>query len=167
MKALSRFVLSLLFLSGITLLPACWKRGKTPEALMVPRLMLEPRGVNAAVQTVNTVTLPVSGTQIPLGKEPLISEFDIVNVEMVKVDMGIALLIQTSELGARALYRGTVTNMGGRIVLLVNGNPIGARRIDGAIQDGNFFTFVEVDGEELGQLVLDLKESIAYLQERK
>ena len=44
--------------------------------------------------------------------------------------------------------------------LMVNGNAIGARRIDGAIQDGNFYTFVEVDDEELGQLVLDIKETI-------
>ena len=36
--------------------------------------------------------------------------------------------------------------------------------IDGAIQDGNFYTFVEVDDEELGQLVLDIKETIVELQ---
>ena len=50
---------------------------------------------------------------------------------------------------------------------MVNGNAIGARRIDGAIQDGNFYTFVEVDDEELGQLVLDIKETIVKLQSNK
>jgi hypothetical protein len=54
--------------------------------------------------------------------------------------------------------------MGNRIVFMVNGNAIGARRIDGAIQDGNLYTFVEVDDEELGQLVLDIKETIVELQ---
>ena len=57
--------------------------------------------------------------------------------------------------------------MGSRIVFMVNGNAIGARRMDGAIQDGNFYTFVEVDDEELGQLVLDIKKTIAKLQANK
>jgi len=60
-----------------------------------------------------------------------------------------------------------IPSMGGRIVLTVNGNAIGARRIDGAIQDGNLYTFVEVDDEELGQLVLDIKKSLVHLQANK
>ena len=57
--------------------------------------------------------------------------------------------------------------MGSRIVFMVNGNAIGARRIDGAIQDGNFYTFVEIDDEELGQLVLNIKQTIVELQATK
>lgn len=135
------------------------------DNLKVPRLMIESRGINYGSLTGDEVSLPVSGTRINLQKEPMVNEFEIMNVELVKVDMGLALLIQTTEMGARALYRGTVTNMGGRIVLTVNGNAIGARRIDGAIQDGNLYTFVEVDDDEVGQLVLDLKESIEKLKE--
>lgn len=143
----------------------CKKDKLDTENLMVPRLMIETRGVQYGALGGNIAQLPVSGTRIALQKEPLVNEFDINNVELVKVDMGLALLIQTNERGARALYRGTVSNMGGRIVLTVNNNPIGARRIDGAIQDGNLYTFVEVDDEELGQLVLDLKASIQQLQD--
>ncbi|MGB0744288.1 MAG: hypothetical protein ACPGSB_07155, partial [Opitutales bacterium] len=112
--------------------------------------------------------LPVSGSRIPLQKEPIVNEFDIVNAEMVNVELGHALLLQVNEKGARALYRSTVSNMGGRIVVTVNDNPIGARRVDGPIQDGNFYTFVEgLDEEALGQLVLDIKDSILKLQELK
>ena len=57
--------------------------------------------------------------------------------------------------------------MGSRIVFMVNGNAIGARRIDGAILDGNFYTFVEIDDEELGQLVLNIKQTIVELQANK
>lgn len=145
----------------------CKKEEINTENFRVPRLMVETRGVQYGSLGGEVVQLPVSGTRIPLQKDPLVSEFDIVNVEMVKVDMGLALLIQTTEKGARALYRGTVTNMGGRIVLTVNDNPIGARRVDGAIQDGNLYTFVEIDDEELGQLVLEIKETLAQLQELK
>lgn len=155
----------LLYFCLIGLFVGC-KKDVDSENLRVPRLMSEVRGVNYGSMTGAMVTLPRSGTQIALDSEPIVSEFQIVNVELVKVEMGMALLLQLNELGSRALYRGSVTNMGGRIVLTVNGNAIGARRIDGALQDGNFFTFVEVDDEELGQLVLDIRETLAEIQKK-
>ena len=160
---MQRIALSFLILfSSLGFLVAC-KKGKL-ENLSVPRLMVETRGVNYSASTGEVVTLPVSRTTISIQGDPLVNEFDILNVEMVKVDMGVALLVQTGGQGARDLYRASVSNMGNRIVFMVNGNAIGARRIDGAIQDGNLYTFVEVDDEELGQLVLDIKETIVELQ---
>lgn len=158
-KCLLLFPLLVLFLCG------CKKDKLDDEEMRIPRLMAEARSLQYGALSGQVVQLPVSGTRLALQKEPLVNEFDIVNVDLVKVDMGLALLIQTNERGARALYRGTVSNMGGRVVLTVNNNAIGARRIDGPIQNGNFFTFVEVDDEELGQLVLDMKETIKQLQE--
>lgn len=147
------------------LLCGCNKDKLEDEDLKIPRLMVETRGVDYGGLGGQVVELPVSGTRISLRKEPLLNEFDIVNVELVKVDMGLALLFQTNGGGARALYRGTVSNMGGRIVLTVNNNAIGARRVDRAIQNGKFYTFAEVDDEELGQLVLEMKKTIKQLQE--
>jgi hypothetical protein len=161
-----RIALSFLILfSSLGFLVAC-KKGKL-ENLSVPRLMIETRGVNYSASTGEVVMLPVSRTTINIEGVPVVNEFDIQNVEMVKVDMGVALLVQTRGQGLRDLYRASVSNMGNRIVFMVNGNAIGARRIDGAIQDGNFYTFVEVDDEELGQLVLDIKETIVELQKNK
>ena len=148
----------------VLLLCGCNKDKLDGENLKVPRLMVETRGVNYGALGGPVVQLPVSGTRIALAKEPMVSEFDIANVELVKVDMGLALLIQTTERGARALYRGTATNQGGRVVLTVNNNAIGARRVNDPIQNGNFYTFVEIHDDELGQLVLDMKESIKQLQ---
>jgi hypothetical protein len=161
-----RFALSsLILLISLGLLVACKK--EKLENLSVPRLMVETRGVNYSASTGEVVMLPVSRTTINIEGVPVVNEFDIQNVEMLKVDMGVALLVQTAGQGARDLYRASVSNMGSRIVFMVNGNAIGARRIDGAIQDGNFYTFVEVDDEELGQLVLDIKETIVELQKNK
>ena len=156
---------SLILLVSFSLLVAC-KKDKL-ENLSVPRLILETRDVNYGAASGQTVTLPVSRTTVSIQGYPVVNEFDILNVEMVKVDMGVALLVQTGGQGARDLYRASVSNMGSRIVFMVNGNAIGARRIDGAIQDGNFYTFVEVDNEELAQLVLDIKETIVKLQANK
>lgn len=153
----------LILLASLGLLVAC-KKDKL-ENLSVPRLMVETRALNYGAIAGKTVTLPVSRTTISIQGDPVVNEFNILNVEMVKVEMGPALLVQTSGQGARDLYRASVSNMGNRIVFMVNGNAIGARRIDAAIQDGNFYTFVEVDDEELGQLVLDIKETIVELQE--
>ncbi len=153
--------------SLLLFLSACGKDKIESGELRVPRLMVEVRGVNYGALTGDVVTLPLSRSRIALSKEPLVSEFEIVNVELVQVELGLALLVQVSELGARDLYRATVTNMGGRIVLTVNGNAVAARRVEAAIQDGNFYTFVEMDDESLAQMVLDLKETIAYLQKKK
>ncbi|WP_269522923.1 hypothetical protein [Coraliomargarita parva] len=161
------FTSFLVLASSLLLIPGCRESRQAPDNLKVPRLMVETRGVQYGALTGDQVRLPVSGSSIQLQKDPLVNEFQIFNVELVKVELGMALLIQTSETGARELYRGTVTNMGGRIVLTVNGNAIGARRIDGAIQDGNFYTFVEVPEDELGELVMDLRDSIVYLQQNK
>ena len=156
---------SLVLLTSIGLLVAC-KKDKL-EDLSIPRLMVEARNTNYAATSGEKVTLPVSRTTVSIQGDPVVNEFNIQNVEMVKVDMGVALLVQTSGQGARDLYRASVSNMGRRIVFMVNGNAIGARRIDGTIQDGNFYTFVEVDEQELGQLVLDIKETIVELQSNK
>ncbi|WPJ94720.1 hypothetical protein SH580_14895 [Coraliomargarita algicola] len=155
-------LLFLIFTSLGLLFVGCKK--DAAENLSVPRLMLETRGVNYGSIVGDTAVLPVSGMTISIQGEPVVSEFDIRNVELVKVDRGLALLIQVGGQGARDLYRASVTNMGARIVLTVNGNAIGARRIDGAIADGNFYTFVEVDDEEIGPLVIDLKRSLIELQ---
>ena len=131
-------------------LAACKTTEEKPETLTVPRLMIETRSMDYGGTGGTYVTLPVSGTSIPIRGEPLATEFDIDNVEMVEVDLGLALLIQLDDLASRRLYRATVSNNGSRIVLMVDGEAVGARRIDGAIMDGNLFTFVE--------------ETIAYLK---
>ncbi len=140
------------------------KKDEANTNLKIPRLMLETRGVNYGALTGAVAVLPASGTKIELQKNPLANEFDIVNVELVKVDLGMALLVQLSEKGARELYRASVTNNGGRVVLTINGNAIGARRFDGAIADGVLYTFVEIPDSELPQLVLDIKSTIVELQ---
>ncbi|NCG08599.1 MAG: hypothetical protein GWO81_03370 [Verrucomicrobia bacterium] len=132
----------------------------------MPRLYLEGRSMNYGAMTPSAMRMPKSGTVIEVIKEPLISEFEIVNAELVKVDIGMALLLQLTDRGARALYRASVANSGNRMVLTVNGNPIGFRRLDGAINDGNFYSFVELRNEVLSELVLELKDSIFYLQNK-
>ena len=152
---------------AMLLVTSCRNGSSDIENAQIPRLMIEKRGVNYGSMSGKTVQLPVSRTQIFIEKEPLINEFDVQGVELVEVELGKALLLQMTEKGARDLYRTSVSNNGSRIVLTINGNAVGSRRLDGAIQDGNFYTFVELPERELGQLVLDMKNTLNELQIRK
>ena len=139
---------------------------KEIENMQVPRLMIESRGMDYAGSRGVKLTLPISGSTIQVESKPIVNEFDIINVEMVKVDIGLALMLELTDKGRRELYRRSVTNKGNRLVLTSNGEAIGARVLDGAITDGILYTFVEIPDDELGQFVLDLKASIAELQTR-
>lgn len=133
----------------------------------VPRLMVETRGVSYGGMIGESAVLPLSGTKISVDKEPVVTEFDIYNIELVKVDLGLAIMLEVSERGERSLYRTSVTHKGARVVLMINGNAIGASRIDETRPRGRFYTFVELPDDELGQFVLDVKESIAKIQAAK
>ena len=135
-------------------------RDRLTENVCIPRLLLEQRGTNYGAMNAVTVKLQKSNSLVEVYSEPLIDEFEINNVELVQVDKGFALLFILSEKGARDLYRASVTHMGSRVVLSINSNVIGQRYIDGAIDDGKFYTFVELPQDSLGQLVLDIKATL-------
>ena len=160
----SLLLLPLLFLS--VFLPAC-KTTNQVENMLIPRIMIESRGLQYGAMQGRALRLPISQTEIIVDREPAVSELDILNVELVKVDMGLALLIETNDTGARALYRTSVTNRGSRLVFTTNDKAIGARRIDTVMNDGKLYTFVEVEDNAIGQLVLDLKASIAELRRKR
>ena len=141
-------------------------RDRLTENVRIPRLLLEQRGTNYGAMNAVTVKLQKSNSLVEVYSEPLIDEFEINNVELVQVDKGFALLFILSEKGARDLYRASVTHMGSRVVLSINSNVIGQRYIDGPINDGNFYTFVELPQDSLGQLVLDIKATLVDIHKR-
>ena len=110
------------------------------------------------------VTLPRSGVNLTLNPKPVITEGDIVNVELVKVDLGLCLLFQLTPSGVRDFYRMSVTHQGRRIALIVDGVALGARTIDGAVTNGVIYVFVELPDAELPALVENLKKSSIAMQ---
>jgi hypothetical protein len=58
----------------------------------------------------------------------------------------------------------TGSHQGRRLVLTLNGDARGARRIDGPIADGVLYIFVEVPDEELAALAAELKRGAAVTQ---
>lgn len=110
------------------------------------------------------VALPQSGVRLTVNSRPVIAETDIVNVELVQVDLGKCLLFQLTPAASRDFYRLSVTHQGRRLVVLIDGVPLGARRIDGAIMNGGIYVFVEVPDAALPTLVENLKKTAAALQ---
>jgi hypothetical protein len=110
------------------------------------------------------VILPQSGVRLSVNSKPVITEGDIVNVELVQVDLGKCLLIQLTPTATRDFYRLSVTHQGRRLVMTVNGETLGARRLDGVITNGVIYVFVEVPEIELPALVNNLKKTSVAMQ---
>jgi hypothetical protein len=110
------------------------------------------------------VALPLSGVKVTVNSKPVITEGDIINVELVQVELGKALMFQLTPTATRDFYRMSGSHQGRRLVLVVNEAPLGARRIDGAITNGVVFVFPEMAEEALPALVENLKKSTVALQ---
>ena len=110
------------------------------------------------------LTLPQSGVHVAVNSKPVIVEGDITNVELVQVELGKCLLFQLTPAASRDFYRLSVTHQGRRLVLMVDGVAVGARRIDGAITNGVVFVFVEIPDGALPALVQDMKKSSVAMQ---
>ena len=137
----------------------CASRASREATPAIARFFLEsPSGRQAAA------TLPVSGVRIAIAPKPVITEFDIVNVELAQVELGKCLMFQLTPAAARDLYRLTASNQGRRLVLVLNGEAIGARVIERPLENGTIFTFVELPDERLPALVAGLKRTSAELQ---
>jgi hypothetical protein len=131
-------------------------RGPVPSEV---RFYLEAAGGDGT-----PITLPRSGVHLTVNPKPVITEGDIVNVELVKVDLGLCLLFQLTPAGVRDFYRMSVSHQGRRIALVVEGVALGARIIDGPVTNGVIFVFAELPDEELPALVEKLKRSSVAMQ---
>lgn len=133
---------------------------KPPEEVpLVARFYLELKPGEAGV----SVDLPRSGLTIGVQRKPVLVEYDIVNAEVAQVELGRCLLVQFTPAAANDLYRLTANAPGRRLVLLLNDQPAGARRIDQAIADGNLLIFLEVPDDVLPQVVRRLKATAGEL----
>ena len=135
-----------------------------PISLSVIRVHVTSRTSDGGQRTV-TLQMPLSGIKHTIYREPILIEADIVYVELVQLPLGKAILIQYDLMGSNQLYRSSTSNIGQSLVLMVNERPIGARKIDGPIENGQLISFAEIPDDELSQLVLDLKETVRRIKE--
>lgn len=135
---------------------------RTPRRAAFTRV--QPRFYLEVADAPRFVVLPVSGVQIATSDRPVLSEGDIIDVKLAEVELGRCLVFELTPAAARDFYRLSAANQGRRLVLLVDGVPIGARRLDGPVNDGRLFIFLEVPDENLSKLAHDLRESAVDVQ---
>ncbi|MCC6414904.1 MAG: hypothetical protein IT582_03220 [Opitutaceae bacterium] len=162
MKLVGKYISRALVWSVMLWLTACATPPPVAPATAVARFVIEAGAEQSAVG----VVLPVSGVALRVRPKPVITEFDIVGVVEAQVEMGRCLAFRLTGGAARDLYRLTGTSIGSRLVLLVDGRPLGARVIDRPIEGGVIFIFAEVPEASLARLVTDLNNTVALLQEQ-
>ncbi len=106
------------------------------------------------------ITMPSTQTDYYINPNPIISEGDIANIELARVDLGLCIQIDVLGRASNALFQNTVGYQGLRLFLLVDGKPVAARVIDGPIQ-GTLYMFLDMDEDKVANFVWDLKESCA------
>lgn len=101
-----------------------------------------------------------------IGANPVIVGSEILAVDLVRVDAGMCLLFQLNTQASFRLYNITAQNLGKRLILVINDEPIGVRHIDEIISNGRLFTFVDIPDNELPALVIGLQEDLKKQQKR-
>ncbi|HTJ78481.1 MAG TPA: hypothetical protein VL357_05750 [Rariglobus sp.] len=113
-----------------------------------------------------SAVLPISGVRVAVNAKPIITEFDIVHVDVSRSDLGQFLVFQLTAAASRDLYRKTGENQGKRLVLAINGRPLGTRPIDHPFGAGSIAMFVEVPDDQLPALVKNLNATSEDIQEQ-
>ncbi len=144
---------SAFLLLGLALVATgCASSKKKDYPIAVVRFMMESGGRESG----GTVRLPRSGTTMMVAPKAEFSEYDIVRCSVVENELGKSLAFQLTPQAGRDLYRLSAMNQGLRIITVLNGRAIGARRIDGPLAQGHIVTYVEIDERELDELAKNI-----------
>jgi hypothetical protein len=158
-EAMTRGIAAMLGL-GALLLAGCGSapapRDFTPVAI---RFYLESSSGDGA-----PAMLPQSRVSFAVNPKPVLTEGDVVNIELVQVDLGRCLMFQLSPAATRDFYRLSVTHQGRRLVLMLDDTAMGARRLDGPITNGVVYMFIERPDETLPALVENLRKNVVAMQ---
>lgn len=149
--------MQVLSVTGIAILASCQspRRDAAGYNPLVARFFVESR----ASEYGRAVVLPQSGVFISIDPKPVIMEFDITDAEVARVELGQCLLVRLTTAAARDLYRLTGSAQGRRLVLSLNDQIVGARKIDRPLDDGTILIFVERPDNELPAMVDRLKKT--------
>jgi hypothetical protein len=125
------------------------------EPTLAARFYVEAAANEASVP----VVLPRSGVRIRVSPKPVLSEYDVTNVAVAEVELGRCLAIGFTAAAGDALLRLSQAHDGRRLVLLIDGEPVGARVLDSSIEPGRLLIFVERTDAELTRLAARLQRS--------
>ncbi len=100
----------------------------------------------------NEITLPYSEANIIIDPRVQIGEWDIHHVDVFEAELGKAIAVHLMPDAARDVRMLSYNNQGRRLVLMVNGYPVGAKQINRGIENGVIFMYLEQPDEDLEEL---------------
>ena len=115
-------------------------------------------------QSTTPWTLPHSQMEVSTISQPILWEANITNIELVQVELGLCLLFEFDPAGGRTLYRLSVDQKGGRIVLVYNGKALGAVRLQEMLSQRQLLMFLEIADDELIELVKEMRVGLNLSQ---
>lgn len=151
------------------ILPVAWLLAsmtgcQTPKKdydLTIARFYME---TNPQQGYAENMMLPLSREVVPVSPSAVITEVDIVAVDLVQVDLGLCMNFKVTPAAARDLYRLSVSNLGRRLVLTLNGTPYGVRQMNLPLSSGEIMIFAELSDEDLEAMVVNLQETTVDVQ---
>lgn len=152
------FILLLLLVLGAT--SGCQHSKALRLEPLVARFYLETYPSEAG----RTVVLPQSDVMVVVSPKPVVMEFDVVDVEIAEVALGRCLIFKLTLAAGRDLYRLTGSSQGQRLVLALNDQAIGARKIDQPLDETNLMIFLEMPDDALPDVVARLKQTSAEVR---
>lgn len=153
-----------LFLScGLLLATGCGTLRPDGSEFLRARFVLESAARDGFAAL---ATLPLSKVQIRLEGEAVLSEFDYHAIELAEVELGKCLVFTLKPTAARAFYQITVAKQGRRLVLLLNGEALGVRRLEAPIANGKIFVFLETGDERLEEIANQLRKTNFEIQKK-
>lgn len=145
------------FAACLVLLSGCrtTKRDYTPHLV---RFYLEESG-HLPPSHIGEMILPVSGSHITVKSRPVFVESDIGSASLYETEFGPAVMLLFRTAASTDFYRTTISNQGKRLVVVINGLPLGAYYISGPVQDGRILFYLEVPDEELAEIVRSIQKT--------
>lgn len=147
-------------LIGLLCISGCQSATQPDYDPLVARFYLEVRPGEPG----GRIQLPGSGVGLTIQEKPVFTEYDVRDAEVAQVALGRCLMLEFTPAAARDLGRLAVARSGQRLVLFLNGTPVGARRIDREIADGVILVFLETPEDELAAQVARIKRTAADMR---
>lgn len=133
------------------------KSKKKDYPITVARFLVEAQPRDYGVD----VRLPISESVIRVQPKSVFTEYDVQGCTVVQGEFGPSLYFQLTPQSVSDLYRLSALNQGRRLVTVINGNPVGAMRIERPLSQGIIITYVEVPESELAALAANIVRTSA------
>lgn len=114
---------------------------------------------------ITEMILPVSGSHITVQSKPVYAEWDIASVTSYETEFGPAIVLLFRPEAAAAFYRTTINNQGKRLVVTINGVPLGAYYIKAPVEDGRIMFYLEIPDEEIPEVVRSIQKTSDEIKE--